>query len=126
MENLELIDPNRQNESGFDSEGRGESSRDFPKREEVYSKVIRAGKRTYFFDVRATRGGELFLNITESRKRFDQDDRPHFEKHTLFLYREDFEKFEEGLQDVFEYIREGNLRDDSFDESYGEMPKTDL
>ena len=74
-------------------------------REEIYSKVVRAGKRTYFFDVKATRKDDYYLTITESKKIFDKDGRFHFEKHKLFLYKEDFEKFADGFADAVEYIR---------------------
>lgn len=75
-------------------------------REEVYSKAVRAGKRTYFFDVKETRKEEYYLTITESKKKFDQDGRYHFEKHKIFLYKEDFDKFSEGLAEVVNYIKE--------------------
>ena len=75
-------------------------------REEIFSKVVRAGKRTYFFDVKATRKDDYYLTITESKKIFDKDGRFHFEKHKLFLYKEDFDKFEDGLSDAIGYIRE--------------------
>ncbi len=81
-------------------------------REEIYSKAVRAGKRTYFFDVKATRRDDYYLTITESKKRFDQEGRFHFEKHKLFLYKEDFEKFAEGLSEVVEYIKANNPRND--------------
>ncbi|MEA1876439.1 MAG: DUF3276 family protein [Bacteroidota bacterium] len=74
-------------------------------REEIFSKVVRAGKRTYFFDVKATRKDDYYLTITESKKIFDNDGRFHFEKHKLFLYKEDFTKFEDGLMDAIAYIR---------------------
>jgi len=73
-------------------------------REEIYSVAVRAGKRTYFFDVKSTRREELYLTITESKKRFEQDGSFHFEKHKIFLYKEDFEKFSEGLQEVITFI----------------------
>ncbi|MCD6354478.1 MAG: DUF3276 family protein, partial [Prolixibacteraceae bacterium] len=66
-------------------------------RQEIYSKVIRAGKRTYFFDVKSTRGNEYYLNITESKKCFGENGNFHFEKHKIFLYKEDFEKFADSL-----------------------------
>ena len=72
--------------------------------QEIYSKVVRAGKRTYFFDVKTTRGDEYYLTITESKKRFGENGKFHYEKHKIFLYREDFEKFAESLQDIIEYI----------------------
>jgi hypothetical protein len=73
-------------------------------REEIYSVSVRAGKRTYFFDVKSTRRDEFYLTITESKKRFEQDGNFHFEKHKIFLYKEDFEKFIDGLQEVITYI----------------------
>ena len=78
-------------------------------RDEIYSKSVRAGKRTYFFDVKSTRAGDYYLTITESKKRFQQDGSFHFEKHKLFLYKEDFEKFSDGLEDVILKIKELNV-----------------
>lgn len=80
-------------------------------RDEIYSKAVRAGKRTYFFDVKSTRRDEFYLTITESKKRFEQDGNFHFEKHKIFLYKEDFEKFIDGLQEVISYIDQ-NQQDD--------------
>tara|TARA_B110000438_G_scaffold281143_1_gene307036 strand:- start:789 stop:1175 length:387 start_codon:yes stop_codon:yes gene_type:complete len=77
-------------------------------RDEIYSNAVRAGKRTYFFDVKSTRGGDYYLTITESKKRFQQDGSFHFEKHKLFLYKEDFEKFNDGFTDVISKIQELN------------------
>jgi len=77
-------------------------------REEIYSKAVRAGKRTYFFDVKATRRNDYYLTITESKKRFSRDGKSFYEKHKVFLYKEDFEKFTEGLHEVIEYIRNAN------------------
>lgn len=73
-------------------------------RNEIYSKSVRAGKRTYFFDVKSTRSGDHYLTITESKKKFDQDGNFHFEKHKIFLYKEDFEKFKEALAESVDYI----------------------
>ena len=70
-------------------------------REDVYSKAVRAGKRTYFFDVKSTRGRDLYLTITESKKHTNDDGSASYEKHKIFLYKEDFEKFLDGLQDAF-------------------------
>ena len=75
-------------------------------REEIFSKVVRAGKRTYFLDVKATKRNDYYLTITESKKKFNRDGRHYFEKHKVFLYKEDFEKFTENLQEVIEYIKE--------------------
>lgn len=80
-------------------------------REEIYSKAVRAGKRTYFFDVKSTRRDEFYLTITESKKRFEQDGNFHFEKHKIFLYKEDFEKFIEGLQEVISFIDQNQVDD---------------
>ena len=74
-------------------------------RDDVYSKAVRAGKRTYFFDVKSTRGKDLYLTITESKRQFSDDGKQSYEKHKLFLYKEDFEKFAEGLEDALEKIR---------------------
>ena len=82
-------------------------------REEIFSKAIRAGKRTYFFDVKSTKRNEYYLTITESKKRFDREGNFHFEKHKIFLYKEDFEKFIDGLQEVIDYINENQLYDES-------------
>ena len=76
-------------------------------REEVYSNVVRAGNRTYFFDVKATRKNDLYLTITESKKKFNKDGKFFFEKHKVFLYKEDFEKFSNGLKDVVGFITNG-------------------
>lgn len=89
---------------------RQEDRPDFDTRykDEIYSKVVRAGKRTYFFDVKPTRRNEFYLTITESKKRFEQDGNFYFEKHKIFLYREDFDKFMEGLQEVMTFIDQNN------------------
>lgn len=75
-------------------------------RDEIYSEAVRAGKRTYFFDVKATRGNDLYLTVTESKKRFKDNGEFFYEKHKLFLYKEDFEKFEEGLRAAITKIDE--------------------
>jgi hypothetical protein len=71
---------------------------------EIFSRSVRAGKRTYFFDVKTTRKNDYFLTITESKKRFHKDGRYYFEKHKIFLYKEDFEKFSDGFREVLNYI----------------------
>jgi len=77
-------------------------------REEIFSRTVRAGKRTYFFDVKATRSEEHYLTITESKRRFNNDSGKFFyEKHKLFLYKEDFEKFANGLNAAIEFIQTG-------------------
>lgn len=77
-------------------------------REEIYSRPVRAGKRTYFFDVKSTRGEDLYLTITESKKRFRDDGTFFYEKHKIFLYKEDFEKFSEGLEEAIAFIIANN------------------
>lgn len=75
---------------------------DNKEREEVYSKKVRAGKRTYFFDVKATRSNDYYITITESKKRLEDG---VFIKHKIFLYKEDFEKFAEGLKESVDYVK---------------------
>ncbi len=73
--------------------------------DDIYSNVVRAGKRTYFFDVKSTKSNELYLTITESKKRFNQQSgRFFYEKHKLFLYREDFDKFIDALKASYEAV----------------------
>jgi hypothetical protein len=74
-------------------------------KDEIFSKVVRAGKRTYFFDVKSTRGNDYYITITESKKRFGDDGKFSFEKHKIFLYKEDFEKFAEGFKEVVDFIK---------------------
>ena len=73
-------------------------------REEVFSKSVRAGKRTYFFDVKTTKAQDFYLTITESKKRIGDDGAPFFEKHKIFLYREDFQKFVDGLNEAINHV----------------------
>lgn len=81
--------------------------------ESVYSKRIKAGKRrTYFFDVRETRGNDFYLTITESRKRFDSDG---YDRHKIFLYKEDFNKFVKGLVEAVDYVKTELMPDFDFD-----------
>ncbi len=83
------------------------------KMESVYSKRIRAGKRrTYFFDVRETRGSDYYLTITESRKRFDSEG---YDRHKIFLYKEDFNKFIKGLAEAIDYVKTDLMPDFDFD-----------
>jgi hypothetical protein len=100
------------------------------RREEVFSKVVRAGKRTYFLDVKETRNGEQYLTITESKRRFDNESGKFFyEKHKLFLYQEDFEKFSNGLLGVIEFIKTGEFPEkyemDTDDDNQVDQEKSD-
>lgn len=87
-------------EENNDSEGKNQ-------KEEIFTRVVRAGKRTYFFDVKATRKEDYYLTITESKKRLGKEGKFFYEKHKIFLYKEDFDKFTEGLKDVVSYINNG-------------------
>jgi len=81
--------------------------------ESVYSKRIRAGKRrTYFFDVRATRSNDYYLTITESRKKFNEDG---YDRHKIFLYKEDFNKFLKALTEAVDYVKTELMPDFDFD-----------
>jgi hypothetical protein len=83
------------------------------KQESVYSKRVKAGKRrTYFFDVKATRGNDFYLTITESRKRFNEES---YERHKIFLYKEDFNKFLKGLTESVDYVKTELMPDFDFD-----------
>jgi hypothetical protein len=83
------------------------------KQESVYSKRIKAGKRrTYFFDIRETRGSDYYLTITESRKRFDSDG---YDRHKIFVYKEDFNKFVKGLGEAVDYVKTDLMPDFDFD-----------
>ena len=84
----------------------GAKFKDSKFKQEIHSKVIRAGKRTYFFDVKSTRNDEYYLTITESKKRFGENGKFSYEKHKIFLYREDFTKFIESLQEVVDFIHD--------------------
>lgn len=93
--------------------------------DDVFSKPVRAGKRTYFFDVKATKGNDYYLTITESKRRVEKDGHFAYDKHKIFLYKEDFEKFTTSLAEVIDYIkancpvssenaRGGEMKDDNF------------
>jgi len=76
-------------------------------REEVFSQVLRAGKRTYFFDVKITSNNDYYLTITESKKRFDnRQGRPYYEKHKIFLYKEDFDNFMDSFSKTVDFIKQ--------------------
>lgn len=79
---------------------------------DLYTAAVRAGKRTYFFDVKATRGNDLFLTITESKKvGFEEEGNVHFEKHKIFLYKEDFDNFMDALNDAMAEIKNKQGKD---------------
>lgn len=72
--------------------------------EEIFSKAVRAGRRTYFFDVRSTRAGDYYLTMTESKRDFNEDGSPFYRKHKIYLYKEDFGNFTEALNEMTDYI----------------------
>ena len=92
--------------------------------ESVYSKRIRAGKRrTYFFDVRATRGNDYYITITESRKKFNEDG---YDRHKIFLYKEDFNKFLKALTEAVDYVKTDLMPDFDFDAyNHDQAPEND-
>jgi len=96
-------------------------------REEIFSRTVRAGKRTYFFDVKATISDEFYLTITESKRRFNNEQgRFFYEKHKLFLYKEDFEKFITGLSDTMEFIKTGKAPERPASETEVEESQNDI
>ena len=98
---------------------------DNKEREEVFSKKVRAGKRTYFFDVKATRSNDYYVTVTESKKRLEDG---VFIKHKIFLYKEDFEKFAEGLKETIDYIKANQEvveKRYEYSENHTEQAKTD-
>ncbi len=72
--------------------------------EEIFSKVMRAGRRTYFFDVRSTKAGDFYLTITESKKFTNDDGSYHYKKHKIYLYKEDFSEFKDHLEEMINYV----------------------
>jgi hypothetical protein len=93
------------------------------RREDIFSKAVRAGKRTYFFDVKATRNEQYYLTITESKRRFlNEQGKFVYEKHKIFLYKEDFEKFVKGLDVAIRFIETGEIpENDAADEPRQEV-----
>ncbi len=79
---------------------------DMLEKEEIFSKVLRAGRRTYFFDVRATKADDYYITITESKKFTEEDGSFHFKKHKIYLYKEDFVAFKEILNEMTDYVLE--------------------
>ncbi|WP_223034005.1 PUR family DNA/RNA-binding protein [Hanstruepera marina] len=82
------------------------NNNDMMEKEEIFSKVLRAGRRTYFFDVRSTKAGDYYLTITESKKFTNDDGSYHYKKHKIYLYKEDFSEFNSILAEMTDYIIE--------------------
>ena len=80
------------------------SNNDMMEKEEIFSKVLRAGRRTYFFDVRATKAEDYYLTITESKKFTNDDGSFHYKKHKIYIYKEDFSEFKDILAEMTDYI----------------------
>jgi hypothetical protein len=85
---------------------------------EIYSQRVRAGKRTYFFDVKSTRSNDYYLTITESKRRF-KDEGYFYEKHKIFLYKEDFDKFIEALKQTVDHVKSDLMPDFDFSQFQG-------
>ena len=84
-------------------------------RDEIFSEKVKAGKRTYFFDVKSTRSNDYYLTITESKKRYNKDDEGFtYEKHKIFLYKEDFNKFMEALNNTVNHVKTELMPDVDF------------
>ena len=122
MEEFEKKEQENKQEKDTDQHGN--------QRQEIFSETVRAGKRTYFFDVKSTRAGEYYLTITESKRRFNNDQGKFFyEKHKLFLYKEDFEKFKDGLNTTVDFIQSEQPiepRDEAESSPAAKDPHTDV
>ncbi|WP_291782772.1 DUF3276 family protein [Cecembia sp.] len=94
-------------------------------REEIFSRRVKAGKRTYFFDVKATKSNDYYLTITESKRRM-RDDTFTFEKHKIFLYKEDFGKFLDALQEAVDHVKNDLMSDFDFSQFDREEPENEL
>lgn len=96
-------------------------------KEEVYSKAVKAGKRTYFMDVKETKAGDLYLTITESKRIFDENlNKFIYDKHKIFLYKEDFENFVNGLQQTIRFIETGELPEETETPDQTDMKSDDM
>ncbi|MDA0314583.1 MAG: DUF3276 family protein [Bacteroidetes bacterium] len=94
-------------------------------REEIFSKKVKAGKRTYFFDIKATRGNDYYLTITESKRRIDGDN-CSYEKHKIFLYKEDFFKFVNALNEAVDHVKTDLLPDFNFEQFENEDSENEV
>lgn len=104
------------------------NSRDnYESKEELYSKAVRAGKRTYFFDVKATKSDDKYITITESKRRFDTDQgKFSYDKHKIFLFKEDFEKFMDGFNKAVAFIEGKEIIDDDMDMAFDQLNDLDF
>ncbi len=111
------------------------SEKDLIDQEEIYSKDLRAGRRTYFFDFRSTKAGDYYLTVTESKKFTHDDGSFHYKKHKIYLYKEDFTAFKEHLDEMMDYIvdekgmeviserHQKDFKKDDLEEDVVEVPK---
>jgi len=100
-----------------------EDNKDY-ERDEIFTKRVKAGKRTYFFDVKATRSNDYYLTITESKRKI-KDDNFYYEKHKIFLYKEDFGKFVEALQEAVGHVKNDLMPDFDFSQFDAEAETTE-
>ncbi|GEO20691.1 hypothetical protein CQA01_12250 [Cyclobacterium qasimii] len=100
-----------------------EDNKDY-ERDEIFTKRVKAGKRTYFFDVKATRSNDYYLTITESKRKI-KDDNFYYEKHKIFLYKEDFGKFVEALQEAVGHVKNDLMPDFDFSQFDAEPETTE-
>lgn len=98
---------------------------DYDSQREVFTKIVKAGKRTYFFDIKTTKGQDHYITVTESKK-VNVNGKEVFQKHKIFLYKEDFEKFSETLQEVMNKANELNAGEDSNSSFAGDVHFEDL
>ncbi|MGB5402871.1 PUR family DNA/RNA-binding protein [Robiginitalea sp.] len=102
------------------------SDKDFNEQEEIHSKVLRAGRRTYFFDVRSTKAGDYYLTVTESKKFTHEDGSFHYKKHKIYLYKEDFEPFREYMNEMMDFIIEEKGQEVISERHQKDFKKTDF
>ncbi|MCF6365227.1 MAG: PUR family DNA/RNA-binding protein [Bacteroidales bacterium] len=86
-------------------------------RENIFTSSVKAGKRTYYFDVKETKSGERYITVTERKRRYNEDGSYKVEKHKIFLYKEDFDKFADALDDVIEFVETGKMPEKKEDET---------
>ncbi len=95
-------------------------------KENVFTSAVKAGKRTYYFDVKETKGGERYITVTERKRRYNDDGSFVVEKHKIFLYKEDFDKFADALDDVIEYVESGKFPENQEKETEDEGNVSDF
>jgi len=94
-------------------------------RDNIFTSAVKAGKRTYYFDVKETKNGERYITLTERKRRYNEDGSFKVEKHKIFLYKEDFDKFADALDDVIEFVESGKLPEKKEEEEKNVIDKVD-